>query len=195
MASVNKVILVGNLGHDPDVRFAANGNRVCHLTLATDLQWHDKMTGEKKEITEWHHVTLYQKLGEIAALYLKKGAQIYLEGRLQTRKWTDKDGIERYATEVIAEQMQMLGNRQRGPAQEQEKEHEQEAQSTAQDERGINDGADNPAAYVENVENVDHVAPPLRQYAHAGTTRNRNRNQKKRAVQLSLDQYTDDVPF
>ncbi len=187
MASVNKVILVGNLGHDPDVRFAANGNRICHLTVATDQQWHDKVTGDKKEITEWHHVTLYQKLGEIAALYLKKGMQVYLEGRLQTRKWTDKEGIERYATEIIADRMQMLGNRQQGQEQEQGEEREEQENH---DESGVNDGSENPAAYVDNAE---QPAPPPRQpaYAHAM----RNRKERKRAVQLSLDQYTDDVPF
>src|SRR5512137_1360877 len=112
MASVNKVILVGNLGADPETRYTTNGDAVCNISLATTESWKDKQSGEKKEITEWHRVVFYRKLAEIAGQYLKKGSQVYLEGRIRTRKWTDKEGQERYTTEIEANEMQMLGRRE-----------------------------------------------------------------------------------
>jgi single-strand DNA-binding protein len=112
MASVNKVIIVGNLGRDPETRYMPNGEAVTNIAVATTESWKDKNSGEKKELTEWHRITFYRKLAEIAGQYLKKGSQIYVEGRLQTRKWQDKDGAERYTTEIIADTMQMLGSRQ-----------------------------------------------------------------------------------
>ncbi len=112
MASVNKVIIVGNLGRDPETRYLPNGEAVTNIAVATTESWKDKTSGEKKELTEWHRITFYRKLAEIAGQYLKKGSQVYVEGRLQTRKWTDKDGVERYTTEIIADSMQMLGSRQ-----------------------------------------------------------------------------------
>jgi single-strand DNA-binding protein len=112
MASVNKVILVGNLGKDPESRFMPNGDCVCNFTIATTESWKDKNSGEKRELTEWHRIVIFRKLGEIAAQYLKKGSQVYLEGRLKTRKWTDKEGQERYTTEIEVTEMQMLGSRQ-----------------------------------------------------------------------------------
>lgn len=114
MASVNKVILVGNLGRDPEVRYAPSGAAICNVTLATSRQWKDKTSGERQEETEWHRVVFYDRLAEIAGEYLKKGRSVYVEGRLKTRKWTDKDGVEKYTTEVIADQMQLLGGREGG---------------------------------------------------------------------------------
>jgi single-strand DNA-binding protein len=110
MASVNKVILIGNLGRDPETRYMSNGEAVTNITVATTDTWKDR-NGEKQEKTEWHRVTFYRKLAEIAGEYLKKGRQVYIEGRLETRKWTDKSGNERYTTEVIASDMKMLGSR------------------------------------------------------------------------------------
>lgn len=114
MATLNKATLIGHLGHDPELRYMANGDAVAHLALATSETWKDKATGQKKEATEWHRVVLYRKLGEIAGQYLKKGSLVYVEGRLQTRKWTGKDGIERHTTEIIADDMKMLGARPAG---------------------------------------------------------------------------------
>lgn len=108
---VNKVILIGNLGRDPEVRYSPNGQAIANVTLATSESWKDKNSGEKQERTEWHRVVFFGRLAEIAGEYLKKGAQIYVEGRLQTRKWQDKDGVDRYTTEVVATEMQMLGPR------------------------------------------------------------------------------------
>jgi single-strand DNA-binding protein len=108
---INKVILVGNLGKDPEVRYMANGGAVCNVTLATTESWKDKQSGEQKDKTEWHNIVFYRRLAEIAGEYLRKGSQIYVEGKLQTRKWQDKNGNDRYTTEIIATEMQMLGSR------------------------------------------------------------------------------------
>ena len=112
MASVNKVIVLGNLGKDPEVRYTPNGNAVCNLRIATTRNWKNKDSGEKMEETEWHSVVLYDRQAEIAGEYLKKGRPVYVEGRLKTRKWTDKEGQERYTTEIVADSMQLLGGRE-----------------------------------------------------------------------------------
>ncbi|WP_421953835.1 single-stranded DNA-binding protein [Polaromonas sp.] len=112
MASVNKVIIVGNLGRDPETRSFPNGDQVANVTIATTDRYKDKASGEMKEITEWHRVSFFGRLAEIAGQYLRKGSQVYVEGSLRTRKWTDKDGIEKYSTEIRADSMQMLGSRQ-----------------------------------------------------------------------------------
>ncbi|MBI3095792.1 MAG: single-stranded DNA-binding protein [Rhodocyclales bacterium] len=112
MASVNKVIIVGNLGRDPEVRYTPNGDSITNVTIATTDTWKDKATGEKKEATEWHRVVFFGKLAEIAGQYLKKGRQVYVEGALRTRKWQDKEGQERYTTEIVANEMKMLGSRE-----------------------------------------------------------------------------------
>ena len=114
MASVNKVILIGNLGRDPEVRYAPSGSAICNVTLATSRQWKDKTSGERQEETEWHRVVFRDRLAEIAAEYLRKGRPVYVEGRLKTRKWTDKEGKDNYTTEIVAEQMQLLGSRDGG---------------------------------------------------------------------------------
>ncbi len=108
---VNKVILIGNLGQDPEVRYMPNGGAVANVTIATTESWKDKNTGEPQERTEWHRVVFYRRLAEIAGEYLKKGSKVYVEGRLQTRKWQDRDGNDRYTTEIIANEMQMLDSR------------------------------------------------------------------------------------
>ena len=108
---INKVIVVGNLGADPDTRFMPSGNAVTNISVATSESWNDKETGERQEKTEWHRVVFFGRLAEIASEYLKKGSQVYIEGKLQTRKWEDKEGKERWTTEIIANQMQMLGER------------------------------------------------------------------------------------
>ena len=113
MASINKVILIGNLGRDPEVRYMPSGDAVANITIATTETWKDK-AGEKQEQTEWHRVAMFGKTAEIAGEYLKKGSQVYIEGKLQTRKWTDKEGQERYTTEIRADRMQMLGSRSGG---------------------------------------------------------------------------------
>ena len=114
MASVNKVIIIGNLGRDPEVRYTATGAAICNVAIATSRSWKDKTSGERQEETEWHRVVFFDRLAEIAGEYLKKGKSVYVEGRLKTRKWTDKDGAEKYTTEIIAAEMTMLGGREDG---------------------------------------------------------------------------------
>jgi len=111
---INKVIIVGNVGGDPETRYMPSGSAVTNLTIATNESWKDKQTGEQKERTEWHRVAMYNRLAEIAAEYLRKGSQVYIEGKLRTRKWQDKSGNDRYTTEIIADEMQMLGGRSGG---------------------------------------------------------------------------------
>jgi single-strand DNA-binding protein len=114
MASVNKVILIGNLGKDPEVRYAPSGSAIANIALATSRSWKDKTTGERQEETEWHRVVFFDRMAEVAGEYLKKGKSVYIEGRLKTRKWTDKEGVEKYTTEVMADKMEMLGSREGG---------------------------------------------------------------------------------
>jgi len=114
---INKVILVGNLGQDPEVKFMPNGSAVANFTVATSESWKDKQTGEQKEKTEWHRIAMYQRLAEIAGEYLKKGSKVYLEGKLQTRKWQNQQGADQYTTEIIVNDMQMLDSRAGGQQQ------------------------------------------------------------------------------
>jgi single-strand DNA-binding protein len=108
---INKAIVLGNLGRDPEIRYASNGSAIANFSIATSESWNDKNSGEKVEKTEWHRVVAYRKLAEIIGEYLKKGSQVYIEGKLQTRKWQDKDGQDKYTTEIVANDMQMLGGR------------------------------------------------------------------------------------
>ncbi len=114
MASVNKVIIIGNLGRDPEIRYMPSGDAVATLAVATTDSWKDKTTGEKKEQTEWHRISFFGRTAEVAGQYLKKGSQVYVEGSLRTRKYTDKDGVEKFATDIRGDTLQMLGSRQGG---------------------------------------------------------------------------------
>ena len=116
MASVNKVIILGNCGRDPEIRYLPSGAAICNVSIATSRQWKDKTSGERQEETEWHRVTFFDRMAEIAGEYLKKGKSVYVEGRLKTRKYTDKDGVEKYATDIVATEMQLLGGRDGGGA-------------------------------------------------------------------------------
>ena len=121
MAGINKVILIGNLGRDPELRYTPNGVAIANFSIATSEEWKDKDTGEKQERTEWHRIVAWRRLGEICGEYLHKGSQVYIEGRLQTREWEDRDGNKRYTTEIVAQNMQMLGRPSReGKAESQE---------------------------------------------------------------------------
>ena len=114
MASVNKVILVGNLGADPETRYMPSGDAITNIRIATTDRWKDKASGEMKEATEWHRIAFFGRLAEVAGQYLKKGSQVYVEGRIRTRKWQDKEGQDRYTTEIVADAMQLLGKREAG---------------------------------------------------------------------------------
>lgn len=116
MASLNKAQILGNCGRDPEIRYLSNGTAVCNLTVATSRKWKDKTSGDMQEETEWHKVNLFDRLAEIAGEYVKKGKPVYIEGRLKTRKYTDKDGVEKYSTEIIATELVLLGDREGGEA-------------------------------------------------------------------------------
>lgn len=121
MSSVNKVIIIGNAGKDPEVRYLADGSAVTNITVATSEKWTDKATGETKEATEWHRIVMYGKVAEIAGQYVKKGTSAYYEGKLKTRKWTDKDGVDKYTTEIVCDKLQLLGGKQQGESQPQQR--------------------------------------------------------------------------
>ncbi len=139
MASVNKVTLIGNLGADPESRFAPSGDAICNIRLATTESWKDKQTGERKEATEWHRVAFYGKLAEIAGQYLRKGSQVYIEGSLRTRKWQDQSGQDRYTTEIRADEMKMLGGKSEGQQQapQQRQQAPQRQQQSAEEDFDI----------------------------------------------------------
>ena len=139
---INKAIIVGNLGRDPEVRYTANGNAIANITVATTESWKDKQSGERQEKTEWHRVVFFGRLAEIAGEYLKKGSQVYIEGRLQTRKWEDKSGQERYTTEIVASEMQMLGSRGGGASGAPDDDYSGAARSTTGSSGGGTSGGD-----------------------------------------------------
>jgi single-strand DNA-binding protein len=168
MASVNKVILVGNLGRDPEVRFMPNGEAVCNFSIATTDSWRDK-AGAKQERTEWHNIVMYRKLAEIAGEYLKKGRPVYVEGRLQTRKWQTKEGQDRYTTEIIADQMQMLGGRDGG--------------SNASYDGGMDQSSNEQ--YGDNDFNQSKPGQPKAPSASKPVTRSAP----------NIDEFEDDIPF
>lgn len=157
MASVNKVILVGNLGRDPEVRYTPDGVAVCNISLATSSQWKDRNTGEKREDTEWHRVVFYNRLAEVAGEYLRKGRAVYVEGRLKTRKFQDKDtGQDRYVTEIIGESMKMLGGNDEG-GQSQPRQSQQSQQSQPQRQR--NDYAAAKGGQAASLADMDDDIP------------------------------------
>ena len=171
MASVNKVILVGNLGRDPEMRFMPNGEAVCNFSIATTDSWKDK-AGVKQERTEWHNIVMYRKLAEIAGEYLKKGSSAYVEGRLQTRKWQTKEGQDRYTTEIIADSMQMLGGRSSGG-------------SSANYDGGGSDSMDQSSGGQDNY----NQAPARQQAAPSKPTASST------ASGSGFDDFEDDIPF
>jgi len=153
MASVNKVILIGNLGRDPETRYSADGAAITNIRIATTDSWKDKTTGEKKEQTEWHTVVFFGRLAEIAGEYLRKGRPVYVEGRLRTRKWQDKEGQDRYSTEVVAENMQLLGSREGAGSSPATQDFEEAAPAPARTAGG------RPAGKATNIADMDDDIP------------------------------------
>jgi single-strand DNA-binding protein len=169
MASVNKVIIVGNLGKDPEVRYMPSGSAICNVTVATTRQWKNKDSGEKMEETDWHRIVFFDRLAEIAGEYLKKGRSVYVEGRLRTRKWTDKEGKDQYTTEVVATEMQMLGSREGG-------------------------GAGAGAASEDDGGHGERAAPPQRQ-APASRPAAQAASRPAAKSSTGFDNMDDDIPF
>ncbi len=170
MASVNKVILIGNLGRDPEVRYTPNGNAICTINIATSRVWKNKESGEKQEETDWHRVVFFDRQAEIAGEYLKKGRPVYVEGRLKTRKWQDKDGKDVYTTEVVAETMQLLGGREGAGG-------------------GAGGGADEGGGYNEGSQR-SAPAPASRPAAAAAA-----RPAASKPASTGFDNMDDDIPF
>ncbi len=169
MASINKVILVGNLGQDPEVKYMPSGGAVTNISIATTDTWKDKATGEKKENTEWHRVVFFNRLAEIVGEYLRKGSQVYIEGNLRTRKWQDQNGVDKYTTEIVAREMQMLGGRAGGssdfaPQQQQSQQQPQQAQQQGGQQGG--------GAPQQSAPQQQQSAPPQ-----------------------NFDNFDDDIPF
>lgn len=178
MSSVNMVVIIGNSGRDPELRYTQSGAAVCSLSVATSRQWKDKASGERQEETEWHRVVLYDRLAEIAGEYVKKGRPVYVRGRLKTRKWADKDGVERYTTEIIADELQLLGGRD-----DRQGAGDEGVGGTRQPQRAQGPGASEraaaPAASAAQRTGATGGAP-RRQPAHAG---------------VGFDEMEDDIPF
>jgi single-strand DNA-binding protein len=171
MASINKVILIGNLGRDPEVRYTPNGSAVCNVSVATTRNWKNKDSGERMEETEWHRVVFFDRLAEIAGEYLKKGRSVYVEGRLKTRKWQDKDGKDQYTTEVMATEMQMLGSREGAGG----------GASGGEDDGGAGGG------YAERSSPPQRSAPASRPAGQAAG--------KPAPKSTGFDSMDDDIPF
>ena len=176
MASINKVILIGNLGRDPEVRYTPNGSAICNIGIATTRNWKNKESGERQEETEWHRVVMFDRLAEIAGEYLKKGRPVYIEGRLRTRKWTDKDGVERYTTEVYAEQMQLLGGREGGGG-------------------GGGGGSEDHGDEPGRSEAPRRAAPSSAQSAAQSPARNAPAPKPASKAATGFDDMDDDIPF
>lgn len=155
MASINKVIIVGNLGQDPEVKYMPSGGAVTNISIATTDSWKDKATGEKKENTEWHRVVFFNRLAEIVGEYLKKGSQVYVEGSLRTRKWQDQSGADRYSTEIVAREMQMLGSRAGGSSDFSASSQQQ----SAPQQQAPNQGGQQQSAPPQNFDNFDDDIP------------------------------------
>lgn len=174
---VNKVILVGNLGNDPEVRYMPNGNAVANLSLATSESWKDQQ-GQMQERTEWHRLTMYRRLAEVAGEYLRKGSQIYVEGKLQTRKWQDQQGQDRYTTEIVCDQMQMLGGRMDNAGQGQ----------------GGGGGYQNRAPQQNNQQGGYQQSPPMNQQPQGGQQAAPQNQGKPPMAEPDFD-FDDDIPF
>ena len=174
MSSLNKVILIGNLGRDPEVRYMPNGEAVCNFSIATSEIWNDRNSGQRQERTEWHNITLYRRLAEVAGQYLRKGSSVYIEGRIQSRKYTGKDGIERTAYEIIGNEMKMLGSRSGGAA-----------------EYDAGQGGYQPSAPQQQ----HYQSTPAYQQEAPSTPPAAPRRQQPAAPAAPVDDIDDDIPF
>ncbi|MFB9869422.1 single-stranded DNA-binding protein [Vreelandella sulfidaeris] len=189
---INKVILIGNLGQDPEVRFTPSGTAVANLNLATTDTWMDRQSGQRQERTEWHRVVMFNKTAEIAQQYLKKGAKVYIEGRLQTRKWQDQNGQDRYSTEIVANDMQMLDGRsgdfQGGGAPQNNYPQQAPAQnSAAQQNQG--------GGYPQQGSQQPRPAQPAPQQAPPNQQNNNNNNSYGAPDPGNFDDFDDEIPF
>lgn len=189
---VNKVILVGNLGNDPEIRYMPQGGAVANLSVATSESWKDKNTGEMKEQTEWHRVVIYQRLAEIAGEYLRKGSKVYLEGKLKTRKWTDKDNIERYTTEIVASEMQMLDGRNEG--QGMSGGYQGQPQAPAQSRAPQQTTAPQQNNFQQQAPAGGYQQNPQSNYQQSQPAQRPQNQQQRPPMEPPID-FDDDIPF
>lgn len=196
---INKVILIGNLGQDPDTRFTGSGSAVTNLNLATDESYKDKQTGQMVPKTEWHRVVLFNRLAEIAKEYLRKGSKVYLEGRLQTRKWQDQNGQDRYTTEIVANEMQMLDSRQGGGYEQpmQQAAPQQQAYAPQQSpQQAPQQAAPMPQQnYAPAPQAAPQAAPMQQPYSPSQAQPQAVPNQAPPAAPAPVDDFDDDIPF
>ena len=209
---VNKVILIGNLGQDPEVRFTPSGSAVCNLNLATTDTWNDRQSGQRQERTEWHRVGMFNKLAELAQQYVKKGSRLYIEGRLQTRKWQDQNGNNRYSTEIVANDMQMLDTRGEGgggggfsgggrpqQAPQQGGQYGGQQQAAAAPQQGGQFGGQPPVPQqggnFGGQPPAPHTPPPAQQPAHQPPQQNSQNNNFGAPPAGSFDDFDDEIPF
>lgn len=173
MSSLNKVILIGNLGRDPEVRYMPNGEAVCNFSIATSEVWNDRQTGQRQERTEWHNITLYRRLAEVAGQYLRKGSSVYIEGRIQSRKYMGKDGIERTAYDIVGSEMKMLGSRSGGSA----------------------EYGDAQGSYQQSAPQQHYQNSPAYQQEAPSTPPAAPRRQAPATPTAPVDDIDDDIPF
>lgn len=201
---VNKVILVGNVGNDPDKRFLPNGNAVVNFSIATSESWKDKQTGEKQERTEWHRVVIFNRLAEVAGEYLRKGSKVYVEGSLKTRKWQDQSGADKYMTEIIVSEMQMLDSRNANAGEGYNNPNSNEGYSNANSNAGFNNSTMNsqnqqPPAHMNQMNQMGgqqqsqpYQAPTQQPYQPSHSNQGFSPSQSAPAA---MDSFDDDVPF
>lgn len=191
---INKAIIVGNLGNDPEMRYLPDGNAVVNISVATSETWNDKQTGQPQERTEWHRIVAYRKLAEIMGQYLRKGSQVYIEGRIQTRKWQDQNGQDRYSTEIIADQMQMLGSRQDSGGGSTAFNTPNRAQPSNQGNYSPQHSPQQQTAPTQGQSQEQPQGQPQEQFQ--GQSQGQSQGQQFKTPELDNgDDYGDDIPF
>ena len=199
---VNRAIIIGNLGNDPEVKYTANSNAIANITVATSESWTDKNTNEKRVETEWHRIVFYGKLAEIAGQYLKKGSKVYIEGKLKTRKWQDQQGVERYTTEIIANEMQMLESKQmdapnqqpQQPQQPQQRPQQVPQQGYQQPQQGFNQPQQRPQSSNSQAMQQGYQKPTQQRQNQSQQSQQSQPNNQQYQDFESMD-FKDDIPF
>ncbi len=197
---VNKVILIGNLGADPEVKYMPNGGAVANVTIATSESWKDKNTGEAQEKTEWHRVVFFRRIAEVVGEYLKKGSKVYIEGKLQTRKWQDQSGADRYTTEIVANEMQMLDSRGGGTADFNQGSNQNQGQNMNQGQysnqnQNQNQGQNMNQGQNSNQNSNQNMNQNMNQGQNSNQNNNMNQNSVPQSAPPAMAEFDDDIPF
>ncbi len=193
---VNKVILIGNLGADPEVKYMPNGGAVANVTIATSESWKDKNTGEAQEKTEWHRVVFFRRIAEVVGEYLKKGSKVYIEGKLQTRKWQDQSGADRYTTEIVANEMQMLDSRGGGTADFNQGSNQNQGQNMNQGQYSNQNQNQNQGQNMNQGQNSNqNMNQNMNQGQNSNQNNNMNQNSVPQSAPPAMAEFDDDIPF